>query len=683
MKKVFTFLMALCLSAGAFAIPQFEEKPQLNFDLLPALPIEDELAAEVEAEAKAQLPKLLVSDPNMLTKMPVAPKNHIRKASKSDTTKIAIDSISAMYMGTYYYYAYSSSVPAWQLTMTNLQGDTLALYFVGYSVQYIEGYYRNVQGTIQMAGQAPVKVTGTLQIDWKAAGTTTSPTYTFAATMTDSIGTPYAISSEFAFDNNRGMEVFDYYCYMMFIQYYIAYLQYKTQQYYQYAMYYYQYSFLALKDAQVTPSTEPATEFVITESVSKSYYSEGNYWVISGQDENIFNKVGFYCDSFDDPTGEYSTKDFYLRYVKLYGFDDKDSAIQVEIYKPESMVVTQSGDTTYYTETVIGRDGNRYKISMFYVEPKATEVVKLYTYGNFNDYIAEDGIFMGSGIGMAADSSYSVYASFAVNSTSVADTTRYTTKDSYNGGYYDYVTITTKTDTAYYLPVVDTIRIIEVKGSKKDTIDYVALIQYKAQNYNDPSDVKLFQITMALVSMYKYDNTVAVSQTFEESTDLITLDTSNYKSYGIIYLYAQKADKSDIFVGEIIPSKLDATYTLPLGEYAINNSEDTTTMYASNGYSLTKGSIYPTYYATFKDQMIDQMWCIVSGTFTVEATKMVLIGKNSKGMDVTLTFNKKLSAISTIVEDTQVKATKVISNGQLVIIKNGKAYNVMGAEIAQ
>jgi len=673
MNKVFTFVMALCLVAGASATPQWKvAQPQTSPSRQQILPAKQntllmELSKDVkmEAEVMAQMPKIRITDPKMFeTNIPA--KNAVRKAAQGEVENITIDSMAAMYLGTYYDIMGYSAIPAWQLTMVNNDGDTVAVSFVGYSDEYIEGYYRNVQGAVKLAGEEAVDVSGTLEIVYKGTGTSTSPTYTFTAELKDSVDNVYSVSVDYAFDNNR-MEVMDMGWLYMYMYYY-TYCQYGYTQACQYAQTCSSYILMELSDAPVEPSGLDPIEINITDPVYKSYYNNGSYWVVEGTNELVYNSLSFYSNDFENVVGEYTYKDFYLYKTQLYEIDGEEVS-QIEIYKPISLVVTQSGDTTYYKEVVMGRDGNNYIITMFYTEPEATEEVILFTYGNFSDYTAEEGAFMANTI-----SGDTVAVSFAVCTETVAGT--YTTKDSYNGGYYNYVAYFRGNDTIYYDAIVDTIKIVEVTGTYKDTADYIALVKYKAQNYDDPSDVKWFIIYMNLVSYYKYDATTSVSQTYTEGVDNIQFVTDNFEDYGCVFLMAQKADKSDFFYGMIYPEEIDETYTLPLGEYVIDNSEDENTMYASAGYSIIKDAEYPTYYATKTAS-----WYITSGTFKVEDGKMTLAGKNTLDKDVNIIFYMNPAGIMNINAENQVNAAKVMMNGQLIILKNGKMFNLQGNEV--
>ena len=125
---------------------------------------------------------------------------------------------------------------------------------------------------------------------------------------------------------------------------------------------------------------------------------------------------------------------------------------------------------------------------------------------------------------------------------------------------------------------------------------------------------------------------------------------------------------------------------VPVGTYSIDDSGDYGTVAASEGYT---SSMTPSFYSTIVEQdgklYYDDLYFMVGGTVTVEATaagslKLTVDAVNSYGTAVKITYEGTTTGVENINVNVE-GIRKQIVDGQLVIIRDGKAYNAQGAQL--
>ena len=207
--------------------------------------------------------------------------------------------------------------------------------------------------------------------------------------------------------------------------------------------------------------------------------------------------------------------------------------------------------------------------------------------------------------------------------------------------------------------------------------DSTAMISGKflCVNMADATDVPEFTITAkgVIPNPYEYDEAKADYQhhfaTF--TTDL------DYAADGEIYV---DATENGNMVGLRFYVEAGAT-ALPAGTYAINNSREQNTVFASPGLT-PNGQLQYSFAALVNEaqQSITNAWFLASGTVTVTESGVIEVqAQNTKGKAVSVRLGEYPEAIENT--DATVKAAKTIRNGQLLIIKNGVEYNAQGTVI--
>jgi hypothetical protein len=180
----------------------------------------------------------------------------------------------------------------------------------------------------------------------------------------------------------------------------------------------------------------------------------------------------------------------------------------------------------------------------------------------------------------------------------------------------------------------------------------------------------------------QYDADYGVEKAYT-AADVVTSEFD--ADYGMGYWKVEAADGSDVCALYFFAEEADADIVIPAGTYTIDNSWDYGTVYASEGYDPNYG-LSPSYYAHYleDDYLSVPVWCMVSGTVTVEKVdgkmKMTIDAINSYDQEVKITYDGTTTGVENINVNVE-GLRKQIVDGQLVIIRDGKAYNAQGAQV--
>ncbi len=271
-----------------------------------------------------------------------------------------------------------------------------------------------------------------------------------------------------------------------------------------------------------------------------------------------------------------------------------------------------------------------------------------------------------------------------------------------------------------------------VRGSDTTVVDMKdanAVIAQNGSNYNleayyTGKDGNVYHITMtfSIDSSLPYDSDNGdVTDSF---TDADQVEIYDYVAdYGTMDLYVTKADNSacmyiDFYVDVdedkiptpyipeprkhdtilYLPAKpyitnetpsytIDPIVGLLVGDYTIDYTQTVGTCDAS--YGVSQNYVTPSYYSTIDAEgYLSDIYMMVSGTAKVEAAgngvKITIAAKNSHGHNVNLTYTGKVAlGVEQIVEDSRLNAStqKVMHRGQMMIIRNGRKFNMTGAEM--
>ena len=153
---------------------------------------------------------------------------------------------------------------------------------------------------------------------------------------------------------------------------------------------------------------------------------------------------------------------------------------------------------------------------------------------------------------------------------------------------------------------------------------------------------------------------------------------------GLISMIIKDTTAGDVTALYFVVDEADAETILPEGTYPINDTWELGTVTASPGMEWD-GSVIPSYYARYVDNWVAEPYYFFQegsvvvtktgkGAFTLEINAL-----NSCGIPVHIVYGNPVSGLENLEVNGIVDVQKMIIDGQLVIVRNGKAYNALGA----
>lgn len=349
--------------------------------------------------------------------------------------------------------------------------------------------------------------------------------------------------------------------------------------------------------------------------------------------------------------------------------------------------IEQKNEVTYLDATVIGFDSVKYEISMFYEVPTPTETI---TY-EFNGLGKDEVLFtnalpQGIFILEAMSEDGNLMANVQVNRIQ---------NENMEGTFYNDGMFTHNdfyTDNTFVKVWNETKKAFEEfylqKGTMTVTIDEDNVINAVASFICD--DAKQYDLTFKVQyerAHLPYDSEEgAVDYTYPSDSHVTIADW--IEGYGMIWLELVPGDFTNVCAIFFNADSMDPEIGIPAGVYPIDKSYEAGTVVASNGIAmngapleaffcgLTEGS--DGYYYT------DPLYCLVDGTITVENVegqlKVEVDAVNSYDVPVKLHYCGSITPVDNVEVESNTVQKRII-DGQLVILKNGKTYTIMGAEM--
>lgn len=345
--------------------------------------------------------------------------------------------------------------------------------------------------------------------------------------------------------------------------------------------------------------------------------------------------------------------------------------------------VWQANDTTYLSANVAGFDAVTYSIDLWYAVPEVTQTQALtISDATFYNKLEEEGFY--ALIGKTEDQSLE-FAISLLGSTEEDIPGTYINDGlfgAFTGKNYDFINYIGGNYATYIAKWnVDKndydVLSIE-KGNAKVTMDgeqNVTLVgTFIAQDgvqYNITLTTKVDiprldddMTSGSIDCVITGDDITLEDMTAEYGTIFFDVMTDN--ALMALYFYAEAADP------EIV---------IPEGTYYIDESQDYFTVNASDGSIGT----YPTFYATHNGMDFTSMYFFVSGTVEVVNKQgklyMEINARNSYNVPAHIIYD---ASVTTGMLDTRVPTPdtqKVLRDGQLLIIRNGNAFNILGARV--
>ena len=418
-------------------------------------------------------------------------------------------------------------------------------------------------------------------------------------------------------------------------------------------------------------------------SAQAAFYPDlGNDLYLANENDEYFVALDIYGVPMG---GEFTYDDMDQYYTQLVKFGEtKDDMTEIQIAAVDGKVY-QTGDTTWMVADVIGFDAVLYKVELWYIVPTPKETVKLTVAAAFDNQLEANGYYTLSG----EDETTGLLVAMSPITEEVAGT--FVNDGVFGkfgeGGQYDFYA--TQTYVAKYLGVDDwgdpeyDVYSVE-KGTMTVTMDAAGNINATVSVIC--SNAVQYEITMTStydVPHLDYDAEIPVEKAYT-AADKLTVDYDDFTGWTLVQIEA--ADASDLCAMYFFVEEADADIVVPAGTYTIDDSRDYGTVMASTGYDADYGQVAPSLYASCNEEgyLILPMWFMVGGSVTVEKVdgkmKMEINAVNSYNHPIHITYDGTATALENVNVNVE-GLRKQIVDGQLVIIRDGKAYNAQGAQV--
>ena len=159
--------------------------------------------------------------------------------------------------------------------------------------------------------------------------------------------------------------------------------------------------------------------------------------------------------------------------------------------------------------------------------------------------------------------------------------------------------------------------------------------------------------------------------------------------WGPVYFEVMSEESLDLFNFELLVEEVDPEIVLPEGVYPITSIGDYNTVLAGTGVDPWSGQVAPGLYAAVTDvsggSLASPLYFLVDGTVEVKNNNGLLYievnAVNSYDVPVHLVYDASATGVENIDVEKMAGTSKVIIDGQLYIIRDGKAFNAMGAQV--
>ena len=415
--------------------------------------------------------------------------------------------------------------------------------------------------------------------------------------------------------------------------------------------------------------TKPDPVDTVSIVATDLYIDEFEFWgyvFTSAEASNDEYRVYLSVNNQYLTAGEYTSGDFSLSSCEI-----TDKVAKEEIGLTEvNVTVAGEGNARTIVGSVLGENNVLYNLDLSYVVPEVADTVKV--------------VFETPGVAewYDADSDYFIYNE---NEDYFVYLDMITEKDNFVGEFAAEDFILTYTAMGEIVDG-DTTTILAADAKAVVTAIGESLVHIEAEITGKNGTLYLVSTDVQLPgNALKYDTEEGeVNRTY--AADEITITTDYVAQYGELYVELMAGDNSD-YTQLLFYVEEEAEGTvIPVGTYTIDDSGDYGTVAASAGYT---SQMTPSFYSTIVEQdgqlYYDDLYFMVGGTVKVENVegklKLTVDAVNSYDVSVKISY---VATASTGVENINVNVEgirKQIVDGQLVIIRDGKAYNAQGAQV--
>ena len=423
-----------------------------------------------------------------------------------------------------------------------------------------------------------------------------------------------------------------------------------------------------------TPSTKDTVAIAFENSAWVAYYPDlGHDFMLSNEDENYDIAI----DIVQVPMGEsFTERNLNIGYCRIANKQTKDT---VKIAAAEGRV-WQSNDTTYLNAMVTCFDSVMYDINLWYAVPEVVQTVELnIPNATFYNELESDGYY--ALVGTTTDHKYEFAISLLGDSEE--DISGTYVNDGLFGGFsgkgYDFLHFIGGQYTTY------------IAKWNEDLKDYDIISIEKGEtvvNMDDDQNVSLqgrfigadgveYKVTLTA----KVDKPRIIDDATEGAVErrFVNEDELVVEKLAEDEVRLEIMTDRDLLAMWFYVEQIDDEIIIPEGEYSIDDSEDYWSVVAADG------SLGKTFYATHDGEYFTSFYFLTSGTVKISKKNGKLCfeidAQNSYDVPVHIVYEASNSTAVENISLQEINNQKKIIDGQLMIIRNEKVYNALGAQI--
>lgn len=416
-----------------------------------------------------------------------------------------------------------------------------------------------------------------------------------------------------------------------------------------------------------------------------------------GNDLQLYNENEYYYASLNvagfEPGDSFTEEDLFPMYSGVEVVDENGEYVPIDYAFVQNGLLSQVEDTTKMYAEYITFDGKMYQVNLWHAVPTAPKAIVDITYENaeFVNTIADGGFY--SLIGFSADSLSAFKVSiYATSNDEIAGTF---VNDGMFGlfgeGQYEFAGADTYFDVLLDAETGERGFIFADKGELTVTMDEEKNVMLTGWIIGD--DAVQYNLTMTSkfqrTHLYYDSEDTPVDRTFT-SKDKVRI-TDYTPQWGPIYFEVLSEENWDIFNFQLLVEEPDPEIILPEGVYPITDTYDYYTVMVGTGVDPWSGQVAPGLYGSVVESSNDlalPLYFLVDGTVEVKNKNGSLYIEvnaiNSYDVPVHLVYDG--TPIHSAVENVQSQlpkndCQKHIVNGQLMLIRNGKVYNILGTNV--
>ena len=421
-----------------------------------------------------------------------------------------------------------------------------------------------------------------------------------------------------------------------------------------------------------TPPTAIDTVHIAFDTPSSVAYYPDLYhdFMLSNKDANFDISL----DIVGVPMGEtFTERNLNIAYCMIANRQTHDT---ISIAAAEGQV-WQSNDTTYLSANVLGFDSVIYDIDLWYAVPLVKDTQEIHIYNaTFYNELEKDGYF--AIVGTTADQSIEFAISLLGNT--VEDVPGTYVNDGMFGGFtgenYDFIHFIGGSYSTYLAKWNETRHDYDIlsieKGQAQVTMDEEKDVTLMGEFIAE--DGVMYHVTMtSKVDKPRIQDDAmsgAVERIFIDENQLVIEQLEEDK------IRLEIMTESDLMALWFYVEYIDNEILIPEGEYTIDDSNDYWSVIQGDG------SLGKSFYSTHDGEYFTSLYFLVGGT--VKVTKkdgklhFEMHAVNSYDVPVHVVYAPRETGFHDIDINDVVSVKKMIINGQLIIMRNGKACNMMG-----